>query len=190
MDGVTDLDGEPRIGLGRVDIGADEFQSTFLTGSRPAADGTLCKTRNNVIELSFDGTAYLIGPVALKIVPLGGNPDTDDIGGSFTYELTTSADPNDTLRATEAGAVLADRSWYRLGPGEDLFVEQFILDLCTLHGDANGTGRVTTSDCSEVKAHMGEDVDARCDLDGSGHVTTADYSVVKACLGHRVPPKQ
>ncbi len=189
MDGVTDLDGEPRIGLGRVDIGADEFQAPFLTGSEPTADGTLCKTQNNVIELSFDGTARLIGPSALKIVPIGGNPTTDDVGGSFTYELVTAADPNDTLRATENGAVLANQTWYRLSPGETLLVAPFMLDICTLRGDADGSGRVATADYGEVKLHLGERGDVRWDLNASGRVTTADYSVVKAHLGEQAPAK-
>jgi len=183
---ATDLAGGRRISMDRVDIGAYELQAPFFAGSEPAADGTLCKTQNNVVELSFDGTAYLIGPAGLQIVPIGGS---SDVGGSFTYELATAVDPNDTLWATENGAVLANQTWYRLSQGEDLLIERFLLEVCTLQGDANDTGRVTTADYSEVKAHMGEYTDARCDLNGSGRVTTADYSIVKARLGDRTPAK-
>ncbi|HUW81367.1 MAG TPA: right-handed parallel beta-helix repeat-containing protein [Phycisphaerae bacterium] len=183
---ATDLGGGRRISMDRVDMGAYELQAPFFAGGEPAADGTLAKTQNNVVELSFDGTAYLIGPAGLQIVPIGGGVD---VGGSFTYELATAVDPNDTLRATENGAVLSNQTWYRLSRGEDLLVETFLLDVCTLRGDANNSSRVTTADYYEVKVHMGEYTDARCDLDGSGRVTTADYSVVKAHLGTRAPTK-
>jgi hypothetical protein len=63
------------------------------------------------------------------------------------------------------------------------------LDVCTLVGDANNSGRVTTADYSEIKLHMAEYTDARYDVNGSGRVTTADYSVVKAHLGNRAPTK-
>jgi hypothetical protein len=68
-------------------------------------------------------------------------------------------------------------------------VQPFALDVCTLFGDTNGNGRVTTADYSEVKAHMTEYTDARYDLNGSGRVTTADYSVVKNHMANRVPAK-
>ncbi|HUW84049.1 MAG TPA: Ig-like domain-containing protein [Phycisphaerae bacterium] len=186
---AIDMDFERRVSMDRMDIGADELQASFFAGSEPVADSTLAKTQNNAIELSFDGTAYLIGPGGLQIVPIGGDPNTADVGGSFTYELATAVDPNDTLRATETGAVLSNQTWYRLSRGEDLLVETFLLDVYTLHGDANNSGRVTTADYYEVKVHMGEYTDARCDLDGSGRVTTADYGVVKAHLGIRTPTK-
>ena len=61
--------------------------------------------------------------------------------------------------------------------------------MCTLMGDADNSGRVTTADYSQVKAHMGERTDSRYDLNGSGRITTADYSVVKNHMGQRRPPR-
>ena len=65
----------------------------------------------------------------------------------------------------------------------------FSLDVCTVFGDADGNGRVTTTDYSEVKHHMGQYTDASCDVNGSGRVTTSDYLVVKANMARRAPPK-
>jgi hypothetical protein len=100
---------------------------------------------------------------------------------------------NDTLKCTENGAQLDDQTWYRVEPTANFVVEDFDLDVCTLWGDANnlpaGDQRVTTSDYSVVKDHLGEYTDARYDLNGSGRVTTADYSVTKDNLGHRIPDK-
>ena len=65
----------------------------------------------------------------------------------------------------------------------------FAIDLCTLRGDADGSGRVTTADYSIIKANLSQYTDARVDLNGSGRVTTADYSVVKDYIGARAPIK-
>jgi len=154
-----------------------------LIASEPPADGLLPKTQNNVILLQFHLPITLPGGAALSIVPLGGGAD---VGGSFTY----SVEPDGvTLKAAEQGAILTDRTWYHIESVPGLLADPFGFDLCVLVGDANGSGRVTTADYSEVKAHLGQYTDARYDLNGSGRVTTADYSVVKASLGQRAPDK-
>jgi len=164
-----------------------------LVSTEPPADGTLPKTQNNIIVCTFDA------PITL---PSSGDPlaitELADPNSNVTSSFTYSVDPNDTgdptgatLKATENGAVLPDLTWYHVtsAPGWTT-VTPFAFDLCTLRGDAYISGRVTTSDYSMIKAHLGErDTDARYDLNGSGRVTVADYSVVKANLGHRAPAK-
>ena len=153
-----------------------------LVSSDPPADGTLCKSQNNVILVTFDADITLpVGQPALSI--FGGGFEE---GGAFAY----SVEPDGvTLKAVEEGPILTDQTWYHVTPTAGFEVESFAFDLCTLIGDANNSGRVTTADYSEVKLRMGEYTDARYDLNGSGRVTTADYSVVKANLGHRAPAK-
>ena len=56
-------------------------------------------------------------------------------------------------------------------------------------GDANDNARVTTTDCSHVKVHLGERTDARYDLNGNARATTTDSNVVKVGLGTRAPAK-
>ena len=112
--------------------------------------------------------------------------DLDDPNGCTLEARET--DPNDPNGLDHD--VLPDMTWYQVNsaPGWTA-VEPFQFEVYTLAGDANNSGRVTTADYSEVKAHMGEYTDARYDLNGTGRVTTSDYSVVKSHMGHRCPPK-
>jgi hypothetical protein len=166
--------------------------SLVLVSTEPPADGTLPKTQNNIIVCVFDAPTTLPPSGDPLVITELADPN-NDVSGSFSY----SVDPNDTgdptaatLKATESGAVLTDLTWYHVSSAPGWAdVVPFAFDLCTLAGDASGSGRVTTADYSEVKAHMGETTDDRCDLNGTGRVTTADYSVVKANLGHRAPAK-
>ncbi|HUW83662.1 MAG TPA: dockerin type I domain-containing protein [Phycisphaerae bacterium] len=154
-----------------------------LVSSDPVADGTLCKTQNNVMLLTFDGAIALPDGGAPALSVFGGGFEE---GGTFTYSIEPDGV---TLRAVEQGPMLTDLTWYRIAPAAGFAVEPFSFDACTLFGDANGNGRVTTADYVEVKDHMGAYTDGRCDLNGSGRVTTADYSVVKSHMGHRTPTK-
>ena len=156
---------------------------TVLVASEPPADGTLPKTQNNVILLTFSDTIALPAGPALSIVPMGGGAD---VGASFDYSVETDGV---TLKAVEQATVLTNQTWYQITPAAGFVVEPFTLDVCTLVGDANNTGRITTADYADVKAHMSEYTDARYDLNGSGRITTADYSVVKSHMSERAPVK-
>jgi hypothetical protein len=163
--------------------------SLVLVSTEPSADGTLPKTQNNIIVCAFDA------PVAL---PPSGEPliiteladPNNDVSGSFTYAIDPGDPTGATLKATEGGVVLTDLTWYHVtsAPGW-ADVVPFAFDLCVLRGDANDSGRVTTSDYVGVKEHMGEYTDARYDLNGSARITTADYIVVKDHMGNRAPTK-
>jgi hypothetical protein len=166
-------------------IGIDNIEAVALA-AEPPADGTLPKTMNNVMLLSFPVAISLPVGSPLVVTELG-DPNVD-VSASFDYQL----DPNDasTLKATELGGQLVNQTWYHVRSAaawQD--VAPFVLDVCTLWGDCNNSGRVTTADYSCVKAALGDRGDGRADLNGSARVTTADYSVVKSYLGGRVPAK-
>jgi len=173
-------------------------QPPVLIASNPAADGSLPKTQNNVVYLTFDQSVQFVGnPVTIQQL-ITSVPETlgPDLGGWFVYTLLTSSMPNDTIKCKENGAVLANQTWYRLKPTPGLTEQYgvvpaapFVLDLVTLQGDCDGTRRITTADYSCVKRHMTERTDDRWDLNGSERVTTADYSVVKSHLTERAPLK-
>jgi len=154
-----------------------------LVSSEPPADGTLPKTQNNVILLTFSGTIALPAGPALSVVPLGGGAD---VGAMFDYAIEPDGV---TLKAVEQATVLTNQTWYQITPAAGFVVEPFTLDVCTLIGDCDGSGRVTTADYTCVKTDLGVYTEGRQDLNGSGRVTTADYSIVKSHMGERAPLK-
>ncbi len=178
-------------GHGRLDaLGAKtvlcQDVGPVLVSSEPPADGTLPKTQNNFISLTFDREITLpVGVDPLTITEIGGADVTD----RFTYQLDTNDPSGATLKAVENGAQLTNQTWYRVTPGADLCAQFFVLDVCTLRGDCDGNGRVTTGDYTCVKSRLGVRTDDRQDLDGSGRITTGDYFVVKGHLGLRQPEK-
>jgi hypothetical protein len=166
--------------------------SLVLVSTEPPADGTLPKTQNNIVLCVFDAPITLPPSGEPLVITELADPN-NDVSASFSY----SVDPNDTgdatgatLKANENGALLPDQAWYHVSsaPGWPDVVP-FAFDVCTLRGDANDSGRVTTADYSEIKTRLGERTDARYDLNGTGRITTADYSVVKSNLGSRTPTK-
>jgi hypothetical protein len=155
----------------------------LLIASEPAADGTLPKTQNNVLILTFDSAIAPPGGPPLNIINLH---DATDVSGSFACTVEPDGV---TLKATENGAVLANQNWYRVTPGAGFGVQAFVLDVCTLQGDGDGGGQVLVPDYFLVKNHMGQVTDARYDLDGSGQVLVPDYFVVKNHMGNAKPAK-
>jgi hypothetical protein len=198
IQGVRDLDGNVVDGefdgtfpSGDATPGGDfVYQFTIdrppatLVATDPPADGTLPKVANNVLRLTFDRSLFLLpaGP-ALSIKPVAGGAD---VAGSFTYAL---GGDGSVLQASENGEVLINLVWYRVTPAPALDVNPFVLDLCTLRGDADGTGQVLAGDYFPVKNHLFENTDARYDLDASGQVLASDYFIVKNHLFHAKPPK-
>jgi hypothetical protein len=159
---------------------------THLVSSEPPADGTLPRTQRNCILLTFNGPITLPAGPALSIVTLA--PPHTDVGASFTYTIEPDGV---TLKAKENGAALTNLTWYRVMPGLGLYVFPFALDLCTLQGDADISGRVLVPDYFAVKNNMVWPPDdcARWDLDGDGRMLALDYFIVKNHIGDIKPPK-
>ena len=166
-----------------------------MISTEPPPDGSLPKTQNNLILCVFDAPITL--PAGNPLVIQDMTNGCADVSDLFTYAINTD-DPNGcTLEAHETDPndpnvhdVLPDMTWYQVSSAPDwTAVAPFLFEVCTLAGDANNSGRVTTADYSEVKAHMGERTDARYDLNGSARITTADYSVVKDHMSNRAPAK-
>jgi len=161
-----------------------------LIESAPEMEAVLPKDQNNVILLKFECGLSQLGPVVVEDIT---DPNTPvDVSALFTLSFDCGDCGTNVLKLKENGQVLSDQTWYRITPGAG-FTEAapFVLDVCTLRGDGNNSGRVTTADYSVIKSNLGQrgECPLFADLNGSARVTTADYSVVKANLGHRKPSK-
>ncbi len=154
-----------------------------LVSSDPAGEGTLAKSANNVIRLSFLTRISLPAGDALVITPVGGGTDA---GANFSYAVESDGM---TLKAVENGTALTNQTWYRIRPAAGFDVQPFALELCTLIGDADGSGQVKALDLGTIWAHKNEETDARYDIDGSGQVKALDLG---DCWDHKneaVPAK-
>jgi len=159
-----------------------------LVDSRPEMDGTLPRVGCNAILLTFDATITLPEQGApLEVMTL---PDGPDVTDHFAYSVM----PEGLTLCAEEVDPLPNQTWYRIVPAAGFEVMPFELDVCTLWGDVDFSGRVTTADYGVIKAHMGENVGSPCDyepwdLNCTGRVTTADYVIIKDHVGDRKPPK-
>jgi hypothetical protein len=191
--GQTDLEDEPRVIGDRVDIGADEFTPPTQVACFPPAEGTLPRTANNVIRIVFDKTICL--PLDQPPVTIGPVCSDLDIADQFTFSVE-AIDPSDSntldrvLECRENGSVLSDLTWYRIESKADFAVIAFSLDLFTLRGDADGSGKVVDADQEIVTEEFGEHCrHCRGDLDGSGRVLAADHDVVTGHIGNAMKEK-
>ncbi|HUW83046.1 MAG TPA: right-handed parallel beta-helix repeat-containing protein [Phycisphaerae bacterium] len=194
--GWGDIDGDDRILDYTVDMGADEFVPAQLMTTEPPADGSLPKAQNNLILCVFDRAITLpasVNPLVVKDMTNG----CADVSDRFVYSIDPD-DPNGcTLEARETDPndpnvhdVLPDLTWYQINSAPDwTMVKPFQFEVCTLVGDCEGGGRVTTLDHVCVRGAIGRRGDLREDLDGGGRVTTLDYLVVKDHIGLRAPSK-
>jgi len=159
-----------------------------LVDSEPEMDGTLPRVGCNAILLTFDAAIALPQQGApLAVITL---PDGPDVTDHFVYSVM----PDGVTLCAEEVDPLGNQTWYRVVSAPGFDVVPFMLDVCTLWGDVNFSGRVTTADYGVVKAHMSEHTGTPCalepwDLNCSGRVTTADYAIIKAHMGERKPPK-
>jgi len=122
--------------FGEAAVGSESLifvpQPAALLSSDPPPDGTLPKTANNVIQLTFNAPITLPADPnepPLTITAIAGGPE---LGSQFTYQI----DPNDptgkTLKAVENGEVLTNLVWYRITPTAGFDVMPFTLDVATL----------------------------------------------------------
>jgi len=165
----------PAVGIGALpSIG----NINYLLSSTPANQGTLPRLANNQIKFVTSGT---IDPCDLPAVPLRivEFDSTTDLAGSFSYSLSTTNEPNDTLVATETGTVLADKTWYHIESVEG-WVVPFTIDLAVLRGDIDNDGQVLETDYSLLVhkwSHSGPDL-GRIDLDADNDIDMVDLSVL------------
>ena len=169
--------------------------SLVLVSAKPSDESSLPKTQNNLILCVFDRPIAL--PAGNSLVIKDMTNGCADVSNLFTYTIDAD-DPNGcTLEARETDPnnpnnhdVLPDMTWYQVNSAPVwTTVEPFQFEVCTLVGDCDGSGRVTTLDYVCVKGALGQRGDTREDLDGSARVTTLDYLVVKNNLGRRAPTK-
>jgi len=160
------------------DIDEPPVEPVELLSIDPAEGETLCRKSNNQIKLICSEGLDLgeLPSVPLIITKIG--TDTEE-GANFTYSLATTNVADDTLVATENGTVLENKTWYRIEPS-DAWVPYFAIEVPTLRGDVDASGKVDMFDHSSLAAAWGDTGGqlGRVDLDGDNDVDTVDLSIL------------
>ena len=183
-----DLGGSARI-LGTVDMGAYEAILPMLIDSNPPDQGTLWRSQNNIMRLTFsdDITTPGAGHVTIKeLLPDGAfGPD---LSANFTFAIESDGGNPRILKIDETTSILEHRKWYAIqNEGDWEGVATFELQLVVQVGDCDGNGIVISLDVGCVNAaipcftNCGDD--ARPDIDGDGRIISLDVGVVNAHIG-------
>ena len=153
-----------------------------LTGSTPAADQSLWRSERNYMTLDFDGDLPAIanGDVMIREL-LADGAYGPDLSANF------GIDPmGDTLIVVEITASLEHGKWYAVSGQDWNGVEDFLIHLVCLVGDANADNRVLPNDLSLINTAVPsfeEGPLSRFDINGDGRALPNDLSIANT----RVP---
>jgi len=163
-----------------------------LLTSTPLDQGTLWRSRKNIVRLTFDGD--------LRSTPAPGEIEINELlpGGAFGPDLSASfaidVEGGTVLRLQDTGATLQHRKWYAIrNVGNWAGVEDFEVQYLVQMGDCDGNGIVISLDVGCVNAgipcfvNCGDD--NRLDIDGDGRVISLDVGVVNGHIGSFSVPK-
>ncbi|MFH0982047.1 MAG: dockerin type I domain-containing protein [Planctomycetota bacterium] len=162
-----------------------------LVQAAPAPDGTLWRTANNVVRLTFgaDITAPSPGQVRIQQLLPDGDFGAELSTNGFTFAVETidveGVQRPRVLRIRENGTQLTDRTWIALrnvgSTGGWTGVGPFEVQYVVLMGDVNDDGWVQNADASAVYPHVSflpVPDDNPYDVNGDGYVQNADVSAI------------
>lgn len=167
---LVDIDNQDRIINGLVDMGADEYANSLISG-KVILQGRTNHSSQITFELRNPGSS----------IPIN------------TYQVTTAADGSYTLTSTEPGT-------YDLTAKGSNFLRQKVTDVTViggqntsdinfnlLGGDADGNNQVNMFDFSILSGAFNSKVgdanwDERADFDGNGQVNMFDFSILSGNL--------
>jgi len=162
-----------------------------LSASKPPHKGTLWRSQNNIVRITFDADITAPKPGEVKIAELlqCGIYGSELPTSSFTFDVEndTGGRPR-VLKIQENGSVLRHRRWYAFrNVGNWQGVANFELHYLVQAGDCDGDGAVISLDVGCVNAGIpcftDCGVDNRKDIDGDGRVISLDVGVVNAHIG-------
>ncbi len=163
------------------------ISSAHCQSASPVDQGSLWRSANNTIKITFDGniTAPAAGQVLIQKMLDSGLYDPADLSSSFTF--TVENDPNQgneprILKIRENGTVLTHRTWYAIhNTGGWTAASPFEVEYVLQIGDANADGKVLANDLSaifpKIPTNPAGDQE-RADINGDAKVLANDLSVV------------
>ena len=148
-----------------------------LTGAAPADQGTLWRTAQNIVRLTFDGNlpaAPAAGQIVIQELLAGGGFGPD-LAAGFTFTIDT--DPK-VLKIRETATSLTHRKWYAIrNTGGWTGVANFEVQYVVLMGDVDNNGFVQNLDAGAIYPNVSplpKPDDYRYDVDGNGFCQNLD----------------
>jgi hypothetical protein len=147
-----------------------------LLSSSPACLGSLWRSQNNFVVLTFDGPAPAVAAGEIVINQLmPGGAFGPDLSSGFTFTPT-----GNTLRIQQAGAVLTHRTWIAIREANHPGINPFRVNLVVQVGDVNNNGLVNNGDANQVNGGIpcAACPDDRRDINGDNRINNGDTNLV------------
>ena len=173
ISGGTSLDAD---GDGTPDE-CEEPVPVILQSALPPNQGTLWRTAQNIVRLTFDGNlpaAPAAGQIVIQELLAGGGFGPD-LSAGFTFTIDT--DPK-VLKIRETATSLTHRKWYAIrNTGGWTGVANFEVQYVVLMGDVDNNGFVQNLDAGAIYPNVSplpKPDDYRYDVDGNGFCQNLD----------------